>query len=149
VLDFILELALRGWPLNKQRTREHVNKICQARLGDEFPEDGVGECWVDRFLNRYQDLIRMYRAHPLESICHRARFSDFLSLMSLHLLDSFTSNPPHSLLSFTLQNKTPRSYSTTRGDWDAQDEYLQGYQPCTPSLPRDARLLGTQHRKTI
>lgn len=47
VVDFILELASRGWPLNKEWTREHINGICQARLGDTFPEDGVGKCWVD------------------------------------------------------------------------------------------------------
>lgn len=72
VIDFILELASRGWPLNKQRTREHVNKICQARLGDAFPRGGVGKCWVDRFLDRYQDRIQTYRAHPLESLRGRA-----------------------------------------------------------------------------
>ena len=68
MLDFILELASRGWPLNKQRTREHVNKICSAKLGAEFPEDGVGEHWVDHFLGRHRDLIQTYRAHPLESL---------------------------------------------------------------------------------
>ena len=60
MLDFILELASRGWPLNKQRTREHVNKICLAKLGAEFPEDGVGEHWVDHFLGRHRDLIQTY-----------------------------------------------------------------------------------------
>jgi len=80
-------------------------------------------------------------------IAHDFRTSFLLCLYIFWI--PLPSKPPRSLLSFTLQNKTPRSYSTTRGDWDAQDEYLQGYQPCTPSLPRDARLLGTQHRKTI
>ena len=46
MLDFILKLASQGWPLNEQWTREHVNKICLAKLGAEFPEDGVGEHWV-------------------------------------------------------------------------------------------------------
>jgi hypothetical protein len=41
MLDFILELASRGWPLSKQQTRDHVDKIYQARLGAEFPEGGV------------------------------------------------------------------------------------------------------------
>lgn len=68
VIEFILELASRGWPLSKRRTREHVNKVCRARLGDEFPEQGVGECWVDRFLGRHADFIQTYRAHPLESV---------------------------------------------------------------------------------
>ena len=68
VVDFILELASRGWPLSKQRTREHINAICRARLGAEFPESGVGRCWVDRFLARHQDLIKTHRAHPLESL---------------------------------------------------------------------------------
>jgi len=71
-IDFILELASRGRPLNKQRTRDHVNKICRARLGAEFPEGGVGECWIDRFLDRHRDLIQTYRAHPLESLRGRA-----------------------------------------------------------------------------
>lgn len=72
VLDFIIELASRGWPLNKKRTREHVNQICWARLGAKFPKDGVGESWVNCFLTRHRDLIQTYRAHPLESLRGRA-----------------------------------------------------------------------------
>ena len=72
ILDFILELASRGWPLNKQRTREHVNEICRAKLGAKFPKGGVGECWVDRFLDRHGELIQTYRAHPLELLRGRA-----------------------------------------------------------------------------
>lgn len=85
VVDFILELASRGWPLNKERTREHINGICRARLGDTFPEDGVGKCWVDRFLDRHRDLIQKYRPRPLESLRGQAvnpfthrRFYDIL-----------------------------------------------------------------------
>jgi len=85
ILDFILKLASRGWLLSKQRTRDHINRICQARLGAKFPEGGVGECWVDRFLGCHNDLIQTYQAHPLKSLHGRAvnpfthrRFYDLL-----------------------------------------------------------------------
>lgn len=72
VLEFALEIASRGWPLEKERIKAHVDKICKARLEGTFPESGVGLNWVDQFLERHSNRIRTYRAHPLEVLCGRA-----------------------------------------------------------------------------
>ena len=117
IIDFILELASRGWPLNKQWTRDHVNKICQARLGAEFPEGGVGECWVDRFLDRHRDLVQTYRAHPLESLRGQA-------------VNPFTHRGFYDLLGRTLKTGDNRS-PITEGNIYRSDE--SGFQTGTGS----------------
>jgi hypothetical protein len=72
ILEFALEIASRGWPLEKQHIKAHVDKICRARLGVIFPENGVGLNWVDRFLGRHANRIQTYRSHPLEALCGKA-----------------------------------------------------------------------------
>ena len=57
VLEFALECASQGLPLGKERIKAHVDKICQARLGSEFPEMGVGLNWVDRFLKLHESHV--------------------------------------------------------------------------------------------
>ena len=60
ILEFALEIALQGWPLDKKHIRAHVNAICWARLGGIFPENEVGLNWVDWFLKRHTDHIQTY-----------------------------------------------------------------------------------------
>jgi len=72
VLGFALEIASRGWPLEKERIKAHVDKICGARLGGTFPEKGVGLNWVDRFLKHHANHLQTYRAHPLEALRGKA-----------------------------------------------------------------------------
>ena len=97
VLEFALEVASQGWPLNKERIRADVNTICQAKLGGVFPEMGVGLNWVDWFLEHHADHIRTYRAHPLEALRGRAvnefthqRYFDILK----HILDTGDDGEP-------------------------------------------------------
>ena len=59
ILEFALENASRGWPLSKERIKAHVDKIYRARLGRAFPEKGLGMNWVDRFLKRHENHIRV------------------------------------------------------------------------------------------
>ena len=68
ILEFALEIASRGWPLDKEHIRAHINAICQARLGGIFPKNGVGLNWVDQFLKCHTDRIQTYRSHPLEAL---------------------------------------------------------------------------------
>ena len=72
ILEFALESASRGWPLEKERIKAHVDKICSARFGGGFPGKGVGLNWVDRFLKRHANRIRTYRAYPLEALRGKA-----------------------------------------------------------------------------
>ncbi|KAG1736870.1 uncharacterized protein EDB91DRAFT_1033060, partial [Suillus paluster] len=45
VIDYIQQMAMRGFPLNHKRLKEHVDEICQAQLGAAFPKTGVGRNW--------------------------------------------------------------------------------------------------------
>src|ERR1700676_175085 len=36
IIGYAIEVASRGFPLSHARLREHVNEICDARLGDKF-----------------------------------------------------------------------------------------------------------------
>jgi hypothetical protein len=66
VIDFIVEMADRGFPLSHRRLKEHVDIICTARLGNTFPAKGVGENWTYRFSQRNGERIKMSRSRPLE-----------------------------------------------------------------------------------
>ncbi|KIJ99200.1 hypothetical protein K443DRAFT_65933, partial [Laccaria amethystina LaAM-08-1] len=57
VVDFLLEMGQLGWPENHRRIREHVNLIANARLGQKFPNEGVGKNWTARFMQRHSDRI--------------------------------------------------------------------------------------------
>jgi hypothetical protein len=46
IIQFVIELARRGFPLSPKRLREHTEHILRARLGDQFPEDGLGKNWA-------------------------------------------------------------------------------------------------------
>ncbi|KAH9010736.1 hypothetical protein EDB84DRAFT_1229869, partial [Lactarius hengduanensis] len=45
IVQFVIESARRGFPLSPKRLREHTEYILRARLGDKFPEDGLGKNW--------------------------------------------------------------------------------------------------------
>jgi hypothetical protein len=68
VVDFLLEMGQLGWPENHRRIREHVNLIANARLGQKFPNEGVGKNWTARFMQRHSDHIKMVDSRPLERL---------------------------------------------------------------------------------
>jgi hypothetical protein len=68
VIEYAQEVAARGFPLSHKRLKEHVDAICQARLGSQFPEEGVGKRWTDRFVEKYSDRLSTYNARPLEGV---------------------------------------------------------------------------------
>jgi hypothetical protein len=72
IIDFIIEMAHRGFPLSHRRLKEHVDMICRARLGNEFPESGVGVNWTYRFSKNYAERIKISRSRPLEDKRGRA-----------------------------------------------------------------------------
>ena len=59
VIEYIVEIGVQGFPLSHKRLKEHVDEICQARLGhaDGFPETGVGKKWTHRFIVKHSDQI--------------------------------------------------------------------------------------------
>lgn len=72
VVEFLNEMAARGFPYSHRRTKEIVDMIARARLGTEFPETGVGMNWTHRFTKRHADRIKVSRSRPLEDKRARA-----------------------------------------------------------------------------
>ncbi|RPD80572.1 DDE-domain-containing protein, partial [Lentinus tigrinus ALCF2SS1-7] len=72
VVEFAIETAIRGFPLNHCRLKEHVNSICHAKLGERFPQTGVGVQWTYRFVERHWERLRPYWAHALDNSRARA-----------------------------------------------------------------------------
>lgn len=66
VVEFIIELGNRGFPLSHRRLKAHVDEILQAHLGSEFRPEGVGKRWTNRFIEKHADRIVMAWAAPLE-----------------------------------------------------------------------------------
>ena len=59
VIDFINEMADRGFPLSHERLKEHVDDICSACLGTSFPVQGVGVNWTYYFSKKYSEQIKI------------------------------------------------------------------------------------------
>lgn len=72
VIEYCIEVAARGFPLTHRLLKECVDEICRARLGDEFPEGGVGKKWTDRFVEKHSDHIGAFYTHSLEGSRARA-----------------------------------------------------------------------------
>jgi Tc5 transposase DNA-binding domain len=80
VSDYGVELAIRGFPFNHRRLKEHVDKIAHAHYGAEgtrtgtkqnFPGEGVGKNWTSRFIERHPEL-KAYWSHGLDHSRARA-----------------------------------------------------------------------------
>ena len=116
VLEFALEIASRGWPLEKERIKAHVDNICRARLGDAFPGNGVGLNWVDRFLKHHSNHIRTYRAHPLEVLRGRAvneyTHQHYFEILK-HILDTGDDRGP--LLPENIYGSDETAFRTSEG----------------------------------
>ncbi|KDQ16521.1 hypothetical protein BOTBODRAFT_77380, partial [Botryobasidium botryosum FD-172 SS1] len=52
-ISYIGEIGSRGFPLSHERLKQHVDEILQARIGDEFPQGGVGKRWTNRFVEKH------------------------------------------------------------------------------------------------
>ena len=72
VVDFAIDMALRGFPLSHRRLKEHVDAICKGKHGEQFSDTGVGKEWTHRFLERHHDRLRPYWSHALDNARARA-----------------------------------------------------------------------------
>lgn len=72
VVTYALELADRGFPLSQRRIKEHVDQICRARYGNQFPATGVGKQWTSRFVEKHSERLHPYWSHPLDKSRARA-----------------------------------------------------------------------------
>lgn len=58
--------------LTHKLLKEIVDDICRARLGDEFPENGVGKQWTDQFVEKHSNQIGAFYTCTLEGAQARA-----------------------------------------------------------------------------
>lgn len=66
VVDFAIDTAVRGFPLNHRRLKEHVDEVCQAKLGDTFLVGRVGKEWTQWFLDRHFQRLKPYWSRALD-----------------------------------------------------------------------------------
>ena len=59
-------MAQRGFPFSLRQMEDYVNMIIRARLGDNFPEDGVGKNWMSQFMDKHTDKIHLFRTGKLD-----------------------------------------------------------------------------------
>ncbi|TFK16765.1 hypothetical protein FA15DRAFT_552211, partial [Coprinopsis marcescibilis] len=57
VIKHVIQSANQGFPLTHRRLKEHIDRILGARLGDTFPEGGVGKKYTQRFVERNSDQL--------------------------------------------------------------------------------------------
>ncbi|KIJ10209.1 hypothetical protein PAXINDRAFT_86394, partial [Paxillus involutus ATCC 200175] len=62
-IAYVEEVADQGFPFSHWQLCEHVNEILTACLGSSFP--GVGKCWTQRFITKYQIVSRLHGQLPL------------------------------------------------------------------------------------
>ncbi len=72
IVDFAIDCALRGFPLNHHRLKEHVDAVCRARGVIDFPGDGVGHEWTYRFVERHSERLKPYWSRSLDTSRARA-----------------------------------------------------------------------------
>jgi hypothetical protein len=56
-----------GFLLSHCRLKNHVDEICRAHLGSEFPEGSVGVNWTHCFVEKHSEQLKISRSRPLES----------------------------------------------------------------------------------
>ncbi|KAF9227442.1 hypothetical protein BS17DRAFT_793916 [Gyrodon lividus] len=72
IVAYLLDLAAWGFPLTHKTLKLHVDTLLRARLGEAFPETGVGHNWTDCFATRHADCIAQYWSSPLDTARGRA-----------------------------------------------------------------------------
>ncbi|KAJ7083275.1 hypothetical protein C8R43DRAFT_840863, partial [Mycena crocata] len=63
---YALEVTSCRFLLTHHRLKECVDKICRARLEDEFPEDDLGMQW---FCKKHDDRLQTCWTTPLDNKC--------------------------------------------------------------------------------
>ncbi|KIK50670.1 hypothetical protein GYMLUDRAFT_78436 [Collybiopsis luxurians FD-317 M1] len=59
-------MAQRGFPLTHEILKDKVDSIICPRLGNQFPEEGVGKQWTLRFIEKYQNELKMFWSSSLD-----------------------------------------------------------------------------------
>ena len=49
-----------------------MDEVLQARLGSDFPENGVGKNWINQFVEKHSSRLQTHWSKPLEALWGRA-----------------------------------------------------------------------------
>lgn len=88
VISFTLECASWGHPLDHCRLKEHVDELCHARLGLEFPEQGVRRTWTYHFIAKHSDCLHVFNTSPLDTL-HRQAVNPHSNKLYFDMLEEF------------------------------------------------------------
>jgi hypothetical protein len=72
IVNFAIEIAQRGFPLSPRRLRDHCEAVLQHRMGNKFPEGGLGKDWGSRFILKHHDKLGMHWSSALDGSRGRA-----------------------------------------------------------------------------
>ncbi|KAF8232649.1 hypothetical protein L208DRAFT_1270813, partial [Tricholoma matsutake] len=72
IVEFAIDIAQCGFPLSPRRLKEHAEAILQHRLGDGFPEGGLGKDWASCFITKHKNCLGMYWSTALDGSHGRA-----------------------------------------------------------------------------
>jgi hypothetical protein len=72
VVNFALDCAARGFPLDHKSLKQHVDTLLHAKASNGFPKTGVGKNWRDHFIQWHHARIQQFWSSPLESARGRA-----------------------------------------------------------------------------
>ncbi|KAH6884630.1 hypothetical protein BKA70DRAFT_1059525, partial [Coprinopsis sp. MPI-PUGE-AT-0042] len=57
IIKYLVQSADQAFPSTHRRLKTEVDKVLRARLGDEFPAEGVGRRWTERFVSKHSDRL--------------------------------------------------------------------------------------------
>ena len=65
LVQFILESADRGFPLNHSTIRSYADAIIKSRMGEDA--EGCGQYWIPAFLDRHRNSLQSHWSKPLDT----------------------------------------------------------------------------------
>lgn len=90
LVDFIIESADRGFPLNQNQIVHYANAIVQEVEGDECPPLGV--TWISGFRDQHSDVLQTHWSKPLDTQRARSLNPDvkraWFELVKKHIVDT-------------------------------------------------------------
>jgi hypothetical protein len=69
IVKFTIEMVQCSFPLSPKRLKEHAKAVLQHRIGQDFPEKGLGRDWGNCFITKHNSRLGMYWSTPLNGSC--------------------------------------------------------------------------------
>jgi hypothetical protein len=66
IVKFTIKMAQCGFLLSPKKLKEHAEAILRHRMGQDFPEKGLGRDWGNHFIMKHNSRLGMYWSTPLD-----------------------------------------------------------------------------------